>query len=481
MENRRPHFYRVLSDKEINDIHEAGMVILERVGFKISYEPMLKILEENGAKVDRRENRAYLSRELVSRCVESAPAEFTFYGLEKGKEIRLGGGKVHFGTGGKALYVLDANQERKPAALEDIAGFARLADQLDPVSFYIIPVHAHDVNVKHLDVCSFYQALKYTGKPVMGGVFSSEGLQRVIELASALSGGLDKLSDAPFVGFITSITSPLQIDNDRAEILMQVARHRLPLVVSTAPVAGATAPVTLAGTLTMQNVEALIGIVLSQLVNPGAPVFYSAVPYTMDMRSGTFLAGSIESGLMNAAITQMAQHYRLPSYLSVGVTDAKLPDAQASYESAANCMLAALAGGDYIHQAFGLLDGALTISYAQFVIDSDIAGSCLRAQRGIEINPDTIAVDLIAEVGPGGNFLTQKHTVEYMRSESFTPRASIRQSYEAWFEEGKKDASGKAGEIVQQLFAGPVKTYISEQEEARIFSLFPELQPRRIA
>lgn len=310
----------------------------------------------------------------------------------------------------------------------------------------------------------------------MGGVFSLEGLKQAIELSAYLSGDKEKLSRAPFVGFITSITSPLQVDRERAEILMEVARHRLPLVTSTAPVAGATAPVTLAGTLIMQNTEALIGIVLSQVVTPGTPIFYSAVPYSMDMRTGTFLVGSIESGLMNAAITQMAQYYRIPSYLSVGATDSKLPDAQASYESASNCMLAALAGGDYIHQAFGLLDGAMTISYAQFVIDSDIVGSSLRAIRGIEFTPETKAVDVISKVGPGGNFLMEKHTVQHMRSQSYMPRTSVRQSYDSWFQAGKKDTPEKAREVVQQLLEGEPTTYIPAEIDARVQEAFPEVK-----
>jgi len=474
--NSEDRYYRVLSDDEIMEIHESSMQLLQEVGFTIDYPPLLDLLEENGAKVDRNLERAYLPRELVTRCVESAPSEFMFYGLGKGKEIKLTQGEVHFGTGGKSLYVLDSNKERRPALLEDIANFASLSDQLDSVSYYIVPVHPHDVNINDLEICSFYHSLKNTGKPVMGGVWNLKGLRRVIELAAHLAGDSDKLSQAPFVGFITSITSPLQVDYERAEVLMEICRHRLPLVTSTAPVAGATAPITLAGTLVVQNTEALIGIVLSQLVNPGTPVLYSAVPYSMDMRTGTFLVGSIESGLMNAAINQMAQYYQLPSYLSVGATDSKLPDAQASYESASNCMLAALAGGSYIHQAFGLLDGAMTISYAQFVIDSDIVGNCLRAIRGIEITPETLAVDVISKIGPGGNFLTDKHTVKFMRSESYTPRTSIRQTYESWFQAGKKDTSGKAEEIAQQLLEEASSTYISEETEALLLKDFPELE-----
>ena len=467
--------YRALSDKDIENIHDTSIKILTRVGFEISFPPALELLQKHGAAVDYSKNRVYLTREIISRCIKQAPAEFTFYGLEEGKEIVLGGKRVHFGTGGKALYVLDRNRKRRPAVLQDIENFGRLADKLEYVDFFIIPTHPHDININSIDINEFYHALRSTGKPVMGGVFSKEGLEKVIEMASIIAGSPEELRRRPFVGFITAITSPLKIEDDRADILIETAKHGLPLVTSTAPIAGATAPVTLAGTLALQNAEALMGVILSQLANPGTPVFYSAVPCTMDMRSGSFLMGSIESGLMNAAVTQMAHYYRLPCYVTVGVADSKIPDAQAAYESAATCMLAALAGGNFIHQAFGFLDGALTISYGQFVIDNDIVGSCLRTLRGIETNPETLAFDVIASVGPGGNFLAQKHTVEYMRTESYRPRVSNYQDYQSWLNAGGKDSWEKAEEIVSKLLSEPPRQFIPEEIDEQIRSRFPEL------
>lgn len=467
--------YRALTEKDVENIHETSIKVLSEVGFEISYPPALELLQKHGATIDYDKNRVFLKREIISRYIKQAPAEFTFYGLEEGKEIVLGGKRVHFGTGGKALYVLDQNRKRRPAVLKDIGDFGRLSDELEHVDFFIIPTHPHDVNINDIDLNEFYQALCSTGKPVMGGVFSKEGLQKVLEMAALIAGGMEELRRRPFVGFITAITSPLKMEDDRAEILFETAKHGLPLVISTAPIAGATSPVTLAGTLALQNAEALVGVVLSQLVNPGTPVFYSAVPCTMDMRSGSFLMGSIESGLMNAAITQMAHYYRLPCYVTVGVADSKIPDAQAAHETATTCMLAALAGGNFIHQAFGFLDGALTISYGQFVIDNDIVGSCLRTLKGIETNAETLAFDVIKDVGPGGNFLAQKHTVEHMRTESYTPRVRQHLDYESWFSAGAKDTWEKAEEIVVEILSKPPRQFIPGEIDEKIRSLYPEL------
>ncbi len=475
MKHFESNSYRVLNTEEINEIHQTSIRILEEVGFEISYEPLMQILEDEGALVSWENKRVYLSRKLITRCIKQAPSEFVYYGLGDGNELHMGGDQVYFGTGGEALYVLDEGQNRRKARLQDVTHFACLADKLENVSFYIIPVHSQDININHLDINVFYHALKNTGKPVMGGIVNPEGFHKVVELGSLLAGGLEKLQNKPFVGFISAITSPLKIGNDSAHILMEVARYGLPLVTTTAPIAGVTAPVTLAGTLTLQNAEALLGIVLSQLINPGTPVFYSAVPCTMDLSTGSFLMGGIESGLMNAAVSQMAHYYRVPCYLTVGVTDSKLPDAQAAYESATNSLLGALSGGNFLHEAFGFLDGALTISYAKFIIDNDIVGSSLRVLEGINVNRDTLGFDAVAEVGPGGNFMMNKHTVKHMRDELYVPRVSFRRDYHSWVKSGKKDTWQKAEEIAREMIETSCAKYISKDLDDQILKKFPDI------
>lgn len=467
--------YRVLSEKEISRIHDTSVRVLGRVGFEIHHPEALELLEKNGAKVDYDLRRAYLPRELISRCIKQAPAEFVFYGREKGRNITIGGKRVHFGTGGLALYVLDLDRNKRPGTIKDVAELARLADQLEYLDFFIVPVHPHDINIDSLDINTKYFSFLHTTKPVMGGIFSRQGLDDSVRIASTIAGGLEKLQRKPFIGFISTITSPLKISAEHAEYIMEVARYRLPLATSTAPAAGATAPITLAGTLVQQNAEALMGIILTQLVNPGTPVLYSAVPLTMDMRTMSFLMGSIESGLMNAAITQMAHFYRLPCYLTVGTTDSKVPDAQAAHEGATTAMLAALAGGNFIHEAFGMLDGAMTASYAQYIIDNDIVGSCLRTLRGIEVNGDTLAYDVIAAVGPGGNYLGEEHTLKYMRTESFAPRASDRQQYKHWIDAGSKDSWMRAEEIAKKILEEPGIKKVPDEVDTVIRSDFPQL------
>lgn len=467
--------YQVLSEKEIREIHETTVRVLENVGFEINNEAALELFEAKGARVDFEQRRVYVPREMISRLIKQAPEEFVFYGRQEGKSITVGGKQVHFGTGGLALYVLDLERNKRPSTLQDVADLARLADRLENLDFFIIPVYPHDINIDTVDVNTKYQALLNTSKPVMGGIFNQQGLEDIIKISSIIAGSLENLQRRPFIGFISSITSPLKLSSDHADYIMEVASYGLPLATSTAPAAGATAPVTLAGTLVQQNAEALMGVILTQLVNPGTPVLYSAVPVTMDMRTMSFLMGSIESGLMNAAITQMAHFYRLPCYLTVGTTDSKLPDAQAAHESASTAMLAALAGGNFIHEAFGMLDGAMTASYAQYIIDNDIIGGCLRTLRGIEINEDTLAYDTIAKVGPGGNYLSEDHTVRYMRTELYSPKSSDRKPYQQWIDAGSKDSWKRAEDLAAQLLEEPSEPIVPVELDAKIREQFPEL------
>ncbi len=460
--------YKVLSENEVKKIHEGTMEVLEKAGFKIDYKPALDLLEENGAKIDREKSKAYIPRSLVSKCIKQAPGEFTFYGQEEGREIVLGGTRVHFGTGGMAVNVLDLDRVKRPSFCRDIADIAILVEKLAYLDFFIVPVYPHDAPLNRVEVNKFFHSLCYSSKPVMGGIYSLTGLNEVISMASHIAGGVEKLLSRPFIGFITSISSPLKMDELSTQLLMEVSAWGLPLATSTAPIAGITSPVTLAGTLVQQNAEALMGVILSQLKNPGTPILYSAVPSTMDMKTMAYLMGSIESGIMNAAITQMAHYYRLPCYITVGTSDSKLPDAQAAYESSKNCVLAALAGGNFVHEAAGLLEGALTASYAQYVIDNDIIGACLRTLRGVEVDDDRLAVDLIISINSEGSYITQPHTVKYMRTESFFPQVSDRSSYTKWKKEGERDSWKISEEIVHKILGGERKKVISDVIEKEL-------------
>jgi trimethylamine--corrinoid protein Co-methyltransferase len=240
--------------------------------------------------------------------------------------------------------------------------------------------------------------------------------------------------------------------------------------------AGTTAPVTLAGMLAQLNAEQLAGVTLTQLVQPGCPVLMGPIPATADLRNAKYLGGSVEFGLCNAAIAQMAQFYKIPIYNSAGMTESKVPDIQAGIEKAQSVLQVALAGSNFIHHAAGMLQDMSVIAYEQFVIDNDLLGMAMRAVRGIEINDDTLALDLIDQVGPGGHYLKEKHTARYMRAEHYYPSAILdRQDWAAWKKAGSLDAWERAkvaaGEILADHVPDPLDPALVGQIKKRFKTL----------
>ncbi|NLH28050.1 MAG: trimethylamine methyltransferase [Syntrophomonadaceae bacterium] len=468
--------YQPLSQEQISQIHKATLEVLSNTGVEISNKTAQELLANAGARVEKERNRVYLPAELVEKSIGSAPSEVLLAGREEKNDLLLRGKRVYLGTGGTALNVLDLNNTRRPSTLEDCRNTAKLVDALDNIHFFVLPVYPNELPKEEVDVNRFYSAMQNTTKHIMGGVYTIEGIRKVIKIAEKIAGGPDKLRERPFISMITCIMSPLKFDDTYTELMLEVARQGIPLATPPCPMAGATGPVTLAGTLVQQNAEALAGIVLTQQVNPGTPVLYSAVPTTVDIRTMDFLFGSVEMGLLNAAISQVAQFYNLPIYSTSGVTDSKIPDVQAGYEKATTALLCALAGSNYVHDCAGLIERGMTVSFAQYVIDNEINGMVMRAVRGIDVNTESLAVDVINKVGPAGNYIAEQHTLKYMRSEFFLPQVSDRQTYHRWKEQGEKDGWHRANEIAEKILANHKPTPIPAEIERQLAEEIPELR-----
>jgi trimethylamine--corrinoid protein Co-methyltransferase len=267
-----------------------------------------------------------------------------------------------------------------------------------------------------------------------------------------IAGGERALVKRPFISFVTSwMVSPLHFATDTTRVLLEVTKNKIPVALSSAPMAGSTAPVTLAGALVQVHAEQLSGIALTQLANPNSPVLYGAIPSMADLKWMTYVGGGIEFGLMNAAISQMAQYLQVPNYNSAGLTDSKIPDIQAGYEKAYSICLCVLAGSNYIHHAAGMLESMRTVAYEQYVIDDEIIGMALRLLKGIEIDEETLGFEAIREVGPSGNFLSSMHTIKHMRREYFRQTLGDRQAREAWEKSGSLDGRERARRRAKEI------------------------------
>jgi trimethylamine--corrinoid protein Co-methyltransferase len=308
----------------------------------------------------------------------------------------------------------------------------------------------------------------------MGGCDSLEGVRQMWELACTIAGDEKRLQSEPFVSVIANPISPLTLDNNTLEILEFCALKGIPVTCAPAPIAGATSPVTLAGTLAQMHAESLAGVALTQVFSPGAPVLYGAVPTAMDMRTMDLTFGSVETAMMNVSAVQLAKRYHLPIYASAGMTDAKTPDIQSGFEKGVSLLLVGMAGAEFIHLAAGILDSGNSISYEQFIIDNEILGMVYRVLRGIEVNENTLAVECVEKLGPGGNYIMEDHTVEHMFDEFFFPSLSVRMNFDLWKEQNEPTPLSRAHELAHELLQNK-EPVLSPDEIMRIEKQFPEI------
>ncbi len=469
--------YKPLTDEDIKAIHKLTLRIMEKVGVKVPNKQALKLFSQGGARVDQDTQIVKIPPSIVEEIIDKVPPRVVLCGRKEEHDLILEGARTYLGTGGMVLNCLDLESgERRPTTLEDVRKFALITDALDNVSFFLINVYPNDLPPEQVDINRFFHALANTSKHVMGGIFTMEGLRQVVKMAEHLAGGARQLRERPFISFITCVMSPLLLDDLYTDLLIESARLGIPVAAPAEPLAGATSPCTLAGTVVTNNIETLTGVILAQLVNPGTPVIYGSVATSMDMKSGSYLAGSIESGLINAGLAQMAQYYRIPFYATAGMSDSKLPDCQAGYEKAATTMLAVLAGANYIHDAAGILEFCTTASYEQMVIDNEIIGICLRAARGIEVDEDKLAEEVIRRVGPGGNFIAEDHTIRHFRSEFFYPTVADRQLRTAWEKSGSLDTQERARRMARELLETHVPLPLPQEAVAKVLQEFKDIK-----
>lgn len=447
--------YKPFTDAEVKRIHKAALMLLEKGGVKVFTKTGREAFKKAGASVDNSTNLVKISQAMLEDAIDSAPSKLILCGRNPEHDCVLEGSNVYLGTGGTAIYVLDLDTgERRPSTNKDVQQMARLMDALDNVHVFTINVYPNEItNKDEVDVNRFYSAIANTSKHVMGGIYSMQGTKDVVEMAAMIAGGMNKLRARPFVSFITLIISPLKIDDVYGEFTCYLAKEGLPVVVPTEPLCGTTSPVTMASNVVLHVAETLAGVVMTQLIRKGAPVICGSVGSISDMRTLAHLSGPIERGMINAGVSQMAQYYKLPYYSTAGTSDSKVVDAQAGYESGMMNLLVAMSGANYIHDAAGLMEFDLTASYEKMVIDNEAIGMALRVLRGIEVNDETIALDVILDVGAGGDFLGQEHTVKYMRTEFAPSTVSDREHRETWEAAGSKDSFTRAHEIALKILA----------------------------
>lgn len=452
MISTKPKRLSILTRDEIVDIHLATLNILEDTGVIIDESYAFGILKKAGAKVDEKNRRVWIPASLVKENIRKAPRRFTLYARNPKKNLEFGGHVVHFAPGGTPNKVVDIETgEYRPASLRDLENFVKLVDALESIHLCSHMVSVSEVPDSLAPILSILVQAKNTSKCIEGDAVGRFRAQNTLRMGAVIAGGIEEFRKKPTLYGIVNPISPLKHGREMVEGLIEYSKQGAPIIIASEIMAGATGPVTLAGLLAQQNAEVLSGIVISQLVNPGTPVMYGNVSSIMDMKTGTIALGAIEAGLINLAWAQMSRYYGIPCRGTAGNTDSKISDVQSGYEKALGLFLATLGGIDFVFDAAGLVNSSLAFSYEQMVIDSEILGMVLRAIEGIEVSKETLAVDLIGDTGPGGHYLSKKHTLEWFRKEHFIPKISDRNPREKWENAGSKDLRIVAKERVKDI------------------------------
>lgn len=469
--------YKPLSLNQIETLHGAALSILEKTGmtFEPGLEDVAELLESNGAGLDM-ENRIFrFPPGMVTEVISKAPEKVVLYGREKGNDLCLSKDKVHMGTGGAAIKILDLDTGAiRPTTLADLEMVSRLVDQLENIHFLVRPCIPTDIDEADYDINMYYACLSATTKHVMSGVNNEKGLADVINMASLIAGGEEELKARPFISVITSFAiSPLKLCTQSTRIMLAAVKERIPVALSCAPMAGSTSPLTMAGTLAQMHAEQLAGITICQLTNPGAPILYGGIPGRANLKTMGYQGGAVECGMMNAAVHQLSDYIKIPNYNSSGLTDSKIPDGQAGYEKAFTTLLAAMGGSNYVHHAAGMLESMLTIAHEQFVIDDEIIGNSCKVLQGINCDEEHLALEVIEEVGPGGNYIMSPHTMEHLYSEYYMGNGVTDQKSRAnWEKDGSPDIRERARKIARSILDEPSENKIPEDIDQEIRKKF---------
>ncbi len=449
----------VLTKEEVESIHLSSLNILEHVGVYLPKKEVLNMLDNQGAQIDYKKNIAKIPSHVVEEYIHKAPSEITLYARDPNFVMTLKPGNIYFSLGGGPTQIIDMkNNVSREASLNDLKELIKIADALNNFSQIGEVVVPSNVPPELSTYYIWVSLLKNTRKNVIMYVGDAGCVRDGVRMASIVVGSEEELVKKPIIFFSGCIGQPLTYEKLFLEGFIEVVKHRIPLMVFSGVMAGATSPVTLAGTLALSNAEVLSGIMLAQMISPGTPVVYSNWSRIFDMKSGNVSFGSPEFTLFRIAVSQLAQRYNIPICNSGFQTDSKLLDAQNGFEQY-NALISLLAGSNLI--LGGTMDGANLVDPLSWVVDDELAAGFLRVMKGLQIDHGTLALDVIQNVGPGlgHNFLAVEHTHRNLKKEHWLDyKIMERRPLATWKKNGAKECRQRAKEILKEK----LKSYIPE-------------------
>jgi trimethylamine--corrinoid protein Co-methyltransferase len=443
---------QMLSDSQLADIHQASLEILRRTGVRVYDTEARDLLGDAGCLISDGDLVKFPAA-VIEEALLHAPSRIVLCSRNGEPRVYLEGQRTFFGTGSDLLHTLDLETgERRPSRLSDVRDTARLADSLPNLDFVMSMALPSDLAPATSDRHSFLTMITNTSKPVVFTAWDEAGLADIIAMAETVAGGAAELTLNPFLLAYLEPISPLQHSQEVLRKMLMMADKRLPIVYAPGAVDGASAPVTAAGSLALANAEVLSGLTIAQLRQPGTPLVYGSGSGPLDMRTTVATYSSPEFMRHCKAMAELGQRfYHLPTWGFSGCSDAKLPDIQAGVDSSLWILWTALSGANLVHD-IGYLESGMTCSYEMIVICDEIIGFVRRLLGGIELTPETLALDVIDEVGPGGDHLSTEHTLRHYK-ECWYPSLFDRFSYQSWTEAGRPGAIAKAKQVALEAIA----------------------------
>lgn len=465
-----------LTVHDVQRIYETALDLLDLIGMADATAEVTEMALVAGCWLDDL-GRLHLPRALVEDVIAGAAREYTIHGRDPKHDLQIGGERVHFSTCGEAVRTLDLEtRDYRPSSLLDVYDFARLADALDHIHMFAQTVISNELSDDVLlhDTNVAYALLSATNKHVSMAVMDASSVDSVFAMAHMFAGGEENFRARPFFSVgQCPVVSPLKYGVENSDALVKAIRYGAPVEFAVVPQSGATGPAALAGNLALSTAEALAGLVLVNLVSKGHPASVGNWPFVSDLRTGAFSGGSGEEAIMAAAAAQIINFLGLPSHTAAGMSDSKLPDAQAGYEKALTNTLAGMSGCNLIYESAGMLGSLMCCSFEAMVIDNDMLGAIQRSLRGIEVTDETLSFEVIKEAALGpGHFLGNQQTLALMETEYLYPKVANRESYDQWHSAGAKTTREAAADVAKGILNNHFPVEIAPDLDAAVRNRF---------
>ncbi|MDC1408911.1 trimethylamine methyltransferase family protein [Candidatus Puniceispirillum sp.] len=468
--------FKPLDAAAVKAVDATVYQILEEIGLSQAPDSGVKCMTDAGAILGD-DGRLRFPRGLVEDTLAKCARNITLHGQNPKHDLLLSGSRVHYGTAGAAVHVVDiAKNEYRESYLADIYDAARIVDQMDNIHFFQRPMVARDIpDPADLDFNTVYAAIKGTTKHVGVSFTEAEFMKPVFEMLHSVAGGEDKWRTRPFVSNSNCfVVPPLRFATESCLVMEEAVHNGMPVLLLSAGQAGATAPASIAGAVAQALSEVIAGLTYVNAMKPGHPCICGTWPFVSDLRTGAMSGGSGEQGLLTAACAQMLQYYDLPGGAAAGMADAKMPDAQSGYEKGSTLVMAGLSGLNMVYEAAGMHASLLGFCLDSLIIDNDMLGQCLRCVRGIEVNEQTLAVHVMKDIcmGGPGHYLGHDQTINLMQTEYVYPAIADRSSPKEWEELGKPNLLEVVRQRKEDILANSHPSHISDALDAELRARF---------